>query len=371
MKVMSHIPLATNLVHNGDLVEATKVIQSALLKDRHGRGRGPLLLPPPTMRGQASEHRPDRRERRPLSQNLEMLQKLRPPHSRKPVSPDPIPAGATFSKHSFHSDAGSRTYKLYVPSTGAISARPLVIMLHGCTQGSDDFANGTDMNALAEEFNFLVAYPEQSTSSNKLKCWNWFSIKDQHRGGGEPKIIAGIVQKVVREKNVDPSRVYIAGFSAGGAMAVVMAATYPELFAAVGVHSGLPYKVASDVPSAFSAMQNGEGKLGETDNTLRLPPLIVFHGDCDQTVHPANGRRLFDEFRRSLVPHLDLAQLKETRHLTHTQTVCYSANEVPLAEHWAIHGGGHTWSGGKSTGTYTDSNGPRASRELIRFCLLR
>ena len=371
MKVMSHVPLATNLVRNGNLVEATKVIQSALLKDGHRPGRGPLSLPPSTMPGQAGEHRPDRRERRPLSQNLEMLQKLRPPHSRKPVSPDPIPAGATFSKHSFHSDAGSRTYKLYVPSTGAVSARPLVIMLHGCTQGSDDFANGTDMNALAEEFNFLVAYPEQSTSSNKLKCWNWFSLKDQHRGGGEPKIIAGIVQKVVREKNVDPSRVYIAGFSAGGAMAVVMAATYPELFAAVGVHSGLPYKVASDVPSAFRAMQNAQGKRGETDNTLRLPPLIVFHGDCDQTVHPANGRRLFDEFRRSFGRQRDLAQLKETRHLTHTRTVSYSANEIPLAEHWAIHGGGHAWSGGKSTGTYTDINGPRASRELVRFCLLR
>ena len=323
------------------------------------------------MPGQASEHRPDRRERRPLSQNLEMLQKLRPPRGRKPISPDPIPAGATFSKHSFHSDAGSRTYKLYVPSTGAISARPLVVMLHGCTQGSDDFANGTDMNALAEEFNFLVAYPEQSTSSNKLKCWNWFSLKDQHRRGGEPKILACIIQKVVHDKNIDPSRVYIARFSAGGAMAAVMAATYPELFAAAGIHSGLPYKVASDVLLVFSAMQNAQGKLSETDDTLRLPPLIVFHGDCDQTVHPGNRRRLFDEFRRSFCTQPGLAQLEETRHPTHTRTVCYSANEVPFAEHCAIHGGGHAWSGGKSTGTYTDSNGPRVSRELIRFCLLR
>ena len=220
-----------------------------------------------------------------LGRGLEGLTK--PSVNRAPLA---APDGAQFGEHVFAAQAGSREYKLYVPSGYNEQPLPLVVMLHGCTQSPDDFAAGTRMNDLAEEATFLVAYPAQAPSANISKCWNWFSPADQQRDQGEPSLLAGITRQVMRDFRVEPGRAYIAGLSAGGATAAIMGATYPDLYAAIGVHSGLACGAASDIPSAFAAMRQGRPKVGRGNGRAgRVVPTIVFHGDRDTTVNPING----------------------------------------------------------------------------------
>jgi poly(hydroxyalkanoate) depolymerase family esterase len=283
-----------------------------------------------------------------------------------------MPPGASFVSLSFACDAGSRKYKLYTPSCANGSARPLVVMLHGCTQDPDDFATGTGMNRLAEELNFLVAYPEQPASANQLKCWNWFNPRDQTRGQGEPAVIAGIARQIVVERHADPLRVYIVGLSAGGAMAAVLGETYPDVFAGVGVHSGLHFRAASDVPSAFSAMRNPGTKVASTgagsNPNSRKPRMIVFHGDADTTVHPSNGVRLYADACGSTVS-LETNEGSVPGGHKFSVSKALSGMGEAVAEHWIVHGARHAWSGGRSVGSYTDPQGPDASREMMRFFL--
>jgi poly(hydroxyalkanoate) depolymerase family esterase len=297
----------------------------------------------------------------------EQLKNGKLPGARQRTPPPPLPDGARFDSAGFTCQAGTRGYKLYVPSTYKETGAPvpLVVMLHGCTQDPDDFAAGTRMNAVAEETGCLVAYPCQSQQANTSKCWNWFSTADQQRDRGEPAIIAGIARQVMADYKIDPARVSIAGLSAGGAMAVIVGALYPELFHAVGVHSGLPVGSASDLPSALQAMQ--QGATGRSQ-PVASPPLIVFHGDKDHTVNPKNGA---DVLQHGLAGHdagtPEVEQAKAAGGRKYTRSVHRSADGRVLAEHWTLHGGGHAWAGGSASGSYTDPTGPDASREMVRF----
>jgi poly(hydroxyalkanoate) depolymerase family esterase len=291
----------------------------------------------------------------------------------KPRKPLEIPEGAEYLSRSYVCAAGRRNYKLYIPSSHhAGGRRPLVVMLHGGTQDADDFAAGTRMNALAEEHGFLVAYPNQCKNANPSLCWNWFKPENQVRGAGEPSILAGITSEIIAEHDIDPQRVFVAGLSAGGAMAAVLGATYPEIYAAVGVHSGLPYRSATDVASAFAAMRGDPGKQHRqrkkrptSDHASRVRT-IVFHGDADHIVHPSNAGNIVDAQAKT-GDSVEFAKATFSASRTHTRRVTRDTSGIVVVEHWLIHGSGHAWSGGSADGTYTDPHGPDASREMLRF----
>ena len=294
---------------------------------------------------------------------------LRSPITRAPLSPsDIVPEGTRFIAGTFSNAAGSRTYKLFIPSRCQGQRLPLIVMLHGCTQSPDDFAAGTRMNFLAEEQNCFVVYPEQPSGANQSKCWNWFRTGDQRRGGGEPSMIAGITRQIMRNHVIDPKRVYVAGLSAGGAAAAIMGATYSDLYAAVGIHSGLACGAASDLPSAFAAMRHGGSSKAIADSKTSVPT-IVFHGDRDTTVHPKNGDQIIEQSARATRQTTKVLRGRVPHGHAYTRTVLIDGAGRAFSEHWNIDGAGHAWSGGSPAGSYTDPQGPDATREMLRFFL--
>ena len=301
-------------------------------------------------------------------------------------TPRTQPVGGQFTAHTYTNHAGTRHYKLYVPRAYQGQAVPLIVMLHGCTQTPDDFAAGTRMNMLAEAMTFLVAYPAQASAANRSMCWNWFEPADQQREHGEPALLAGITRQIMRDYHVADDRVYIAGLSAGGAMAVIMGTLYPDLYAAIGVHSGLAYGAAHDLRSAWAAMRHGGANV-DTQRDQRSPipdvhdgivPTIMFHGDRDTTVHPRNAdqirsQRLAQRKTREQntsdhsAPYVRMCQGQVSNGHRYTCTTYDDGNGRTMLEQWTIHGGGHAWSGGSSQGSYTDPNGPDATAEMVRF----
>jgi poly(hydroxyalkanoate) depolymerase family esterase len=380
---MAAMAEATRLTRQGRLVEATALIQQTLAGpavtrqapaappagEETGSTPGRRPAPWPALRaGQGTQLRqihPGWITRRRAAPSRG-TQGLRQTH-RPAVPAVKRPAGR-FDAFSYSNAAGTRAYRLYVPAGHVGLPMPLVVMLHGGTQDAVTFAAATGMNDLAERQGLLVAYPEQPPSANAGRYWNWFAPGHQRRGAGEPSLIAGITRQVTDRYGADATRVYVAGFSAGGAMAAVMAAVYPDLYAAAGVHSGLPYAAAGDVASAFAAMK--QGPPGSARHPASPLPLIVFHGDQDAIVAPANAAGLIDHVLAagSADRRQDVVTTGQVPGgYAYTRTCYQDLAGTALAERWTIHHGGHAWSGGVPHGSYTDPRGPDASAEFIRF----
>jgi poly(hydroxyalkanoate) depolymerase family esterase len=371
---------ALSLTKAGRLAEATELIQQALRSPSAQSPFGAASQPAPTFTVPKSAPSTDTHRRNPLSAAAKALQRSfgSPRGLQIPAQqPDALLRQGSQSgslgdgvllDRMYQDHSGARRYKIYVPADSK-QAAPVIVMLHGGTQPVLDYAAGTGMNQLADLHHFLVVYPEQDARANPMRYWNWFRPQDQQAGNGEPSLIAGITQEVIRDYHADPDRVFIAGFSAGAAMATVMAATYPQLYAAAGVHSGLPYGAANDVPSAFALMR-GASPRSRRHSALRIP-LIVFHGDHDEIVNVVNASEIRQQrlgIDRALTP-------AEGVRVTHgqvpgghayTQTT-YSDDADVLLEQWIVHGAGHAWSGGTAGCSYTDPLGPAASTEMVRF----
>lgn len=382
------IQKATRLTRAGRLVEATALLQQMLRGERTTGAASltdPIALPggaPSTIDAKANRVEESRqRSRGPsaLPRKFSVLPNrthkntaLRLPGAARRTPPstrDVVPEGARFIGGSYSNPAGSRAYRLFIPSSYHGQPLPLIVMLHGCTQSPEDFAAGTRMNFIAEAQGCFVVYPAQRREANPAKCWNWFRPTDQQRDVGEPSLIAGITRKIMREYLVDAKRVYVAGLSAGAAAAAIMGVTYNDLYAAVGVHSGLACGAAVDLPSALLAMRQGGGSNHQAVLSDRPVPTIVFHGDRDSTVHPTNGDQVIEQSMTAASRAKNVHRGRVTGGHAYTRTIHSDASGRHVLEHWQIHGAGHAWSGGSAAGSFTDPRGPDATREMLRFFL--
>ena len=384
---------ATELTRAGRLQEATAAIQAAL----RGAALPPAPTPTPTLtpnldaaviidvEAREVDAPAPRETRSPVDDHEHDHEHDRTGNA---IDESPGDGDGEFLVARYADAHGQRDYKLYLPPGEYAQPMPLVVMLHGCTQNPDDFAAGTRMNQHAREQGFAVLYPAQPTSANPAGCWNWFKHNHQRRDAGEPALLAGMVHAVLAQHPIDPARVFVAGLSAGGAMAAILGDAYPELFAAIGVHSGLPTGAATDMTTAFSAMRIGSADAGGLPlRGMRAgarpapagprvaPPTIVFHGDADTTVHPANGEQVVQACIAAAqvnggvngsVPAPVVEHMSNPGRNSIRRSYRNVAGTV-LAEHWLLAGAGHAWSGGSAQGSYADERGPDASREMLRF----
>ncbi|MDO9638249.1 MAG: PHB depolymerase family esterase [Pseudotabrizicola sp.] len=379
-KFLSDMAEATALTRAGKLTDATEMLQRAL----RGQSEDPrpdaaletsgddiidgaftvVTEPAREPSGQSTAPKADPKPRKPLGATLRDISRGGMPdfgfRTTRPSEADP-----NFTLHQHSSAAGSRDYMMFLPNPMPAAPCPVVVMLHGCTQSPQDFANGTRMNALAQTEGVIVIYPAQPAGANMNKCWNWFRPEDQRRDTGELAIIAAITREVLSQQNADPARVYVAGLSAGGAAAVLLAQACPDLFAAVGVHSGLAAGAATDMPQAFAAMRSGAA--GSV--TKHSIPTIVFHGTADATVHVENAHAVAKQAQRGLGGNRSMTKATSANGRSYDRTLLTSADGKALGEVWLIDGAGHAWAGGSTDGSFTDPKGPDASAEMLRFFL--
>jgi poly(hydroxyalkanoate) depolymerase family esterase len=367
MKIRPSMAKALRLTRAGNLSAATRLIQSTLMQASGTRPVGRDITR--KMKGLAS---------------VEALQRYLPsepgkvPVAKTKAAPKALKSAkvrtgartGSFTERNFSGPDGALAYWLYLPSQPA-RGLPVVIMLHGCSQNPQDFASGTEMNLLAEELGFIVAYPGQTASANMARCWNWFKSGDQQRDSGEPAKIAALTREIIAEHAADASRVYVAGLSAGGAAAAIMGSAYPDIYAAIGVHSGLARGAATSVTSAFAAMRNGSLQTQGRGRAGRFVPVITFHGDNDATVHPINSTQIVanavEEIGMPLTTKSQRGGKAQGR--TYTREISCSADGTVQIEQWTVHGASHAWSGGNASGSYTDAQGPDASRAMATFFL--
>lgn len=314
----------------------------------------------------------------------------------------PSALAASFNEAVFSHDGAELPYKLFIPARQNDDPAPLLLMLHGCGQDAQDFATGTRMNEIAQASGMMVLYPTQSASANPNRCWNWFEPEHQHRGGGEPAALSALTRHILQTQSIDPQRLFVAGFSAGGSMALILTEQYPELFAAAGVHSCLPTGAASSAMDAFRLMQNAtietpdtsgepssETRKADSSSSKETPdsspnppvqffPLIVFHGSLDRTVNRANAERIIinwlarEKSRKGSPRWRPLSLPHTTASGCHCTVTTYVAEDQPDrsgCEYWQLSQGSHHWAGGSPDGSYTDKNGPDASSEMVRFFL--
>jgi poly(hydroxyalkanoate) depolymerase family esterase len=371
MKHAAAIRRAMDAVRSSNPVEATRLIQEALGASGRITTDGPLaaLLIPKSPNNVPGEPRSgDSKRRAGLAETIATLRALKSPLNANLVRPKiTVPERPNFATRSFACAQGQRHFRLYVPSPKPCG---LLVMLHGCQQTAEDFAVGTNMNAVAEAHNLLVAYPHQPSLANAMSCWNWFRPQDQERLGGEAEIIAGLTQAIRVEFGIPQEAIFVAGLSAGGAMAAILGATYPTLYSAVGIHSGLAYKSAYDVNSALAAMRGQNQPRPRTAARSEFRPrLIVFHGSGDRTVVPTNANLLWEDAVRSKGPGEVLELTAAAGGRAVDRRIFSSSAGVASVEEWIIHGSGHAWNGGNPQGSYTDAEGPHASVEMVRFFL--
>lgn len=387
---------ATALVRQGQLARATQAIQDALQgKNIAPAAPGAWTAPvtTPAAAPQRSKRAQQARWSAPLDADVQdavVLDRPVPSPRSAPAAPAakakaPAPrmkpqrteAPGSFTRMALAHGGMQRHYWLSVPpGAKAGTDMPLVVMLHGCTQNPQDFATGTRMNAAAAPANALVLYPAQAPSANHNGCWNWFLPEHQQRDQGEPDLLLAMLRYVRERHPVDAKRVYAAGLSAGGAMAALLGREYPDVFAAIGVHSGLQAGAAQNMMAALSAMKTGAKLSAPVQNPARAEPapaLIVFHGDADGTVNAKNGEQLVQATLNTLhggpaTAQRHTQQGRSPAGQPFTQTV-YSAGHTVVAEHWLLHGAGHAWSGGHPGGSHTDARGVDATQEMLRFFL--
>jgi poly(hydroxyalkanoate) depolymerase family esterase len=296
-----------------------------------------------------------------------------------------------WQQYSYQDASNKHPYFVYTPTTYHIgTAVPLLVMLHGCTQTAEDFAAGTRMNRLAEQHGFIVAYPQQMRKSNRALCWNWFKSAHQFRNRGEPARIAHIVQTISQKTSqwtIDSQQIYVVGASAGAAMAVILGATYPDIFAAIGVHSGIEYQAVTNIIDTLKVIRHGgpepilqgQKAFEAMGSYKRVVPTIVFQGTHDRIVPPISSDRVVQQWMQTnhlVSPDLYLADFKKPTTTSTGQVpggYAYTVytwedsrgNEVQA--YWKIHGLGHAWSGGSPTGSHTDPRGPNASEAMYQF----